>query len=395
MKRRALEGVTIVAASLAEAGPAATQILSALGAEVIHIERPVERPMPGGWLSTCKKCITLDTKSEEGKALLRSLLEKADVFFENFAPGAWEKMGFGYEEVRKIKPDIIYATTKGFAKDSIWGNCVTYDPCACGSGGGMILSGYEGMDPLACGVNVGDSGSAIHAAMAITAAILQKKLTGKGQFLENPMQHAVIAECRSAFAEYYLNNGQVRRPGNSYRGLKPCAPHNVYSAQGYDTTGNYVVISCSADEDSPDFENLCKAIGRKDLLSDPRYATPALRYENRFALDNEIEKWTIKHSRFDIMNLLAGKYKIPCGAVLSPADICANEFLQNDIVKDIPNPGLPEGYMRTPTVPIKMSECDTSLWYEGSYDEANEEIYGGMLGLSKEEIEDLKAKKII
>ena len=395
---RPLKGVTVIAASLAEAGPVTSEILGMLGAYVIHVERPITEPTArysGSLIRNAnKKSITLNTKTEEGKEILWRLLEKADVFMENFAPGAWERMGFSYEEVCKRNPNIIYCSVKGFSKNSRWGNCITYDPVATASGGGASLCGYEDLDPMMCGINVADSGAAIHNAMAIVAACLYKKLTGKGQFIDAPMQNSVTVECRDALAQYYeVGEKNPRRAGNSYRGTAPCAPHNVYPTQGTDPIGNYISIACSPDPDSPDFENLCKAMGREDLLDDPRYATPELRYRNRHDLDYEISRWTYRYTKEEATEILAGKFGVPAAPVNGPRDLCEDPFLCGTILQDMPDPRI--GYLRMPIIPTNMSGCRIRAITCGEHGDGNQEVYGGLLGMSKEEIKELAAKKII
>jgi len=394
--KKALEGVTVVAAELAESGPVTTQILGFLGADVIHVERPdsKEDRYVGSIIRNCnKKTITLDTKTETGKEIMWKLLEKADVFFENFAPGAWDRMGFSYEDVKKRNPGILYVTLKGFAKASRWGDCIAFDPVAACSGGSAYTCGYEDHDPMLCGINVADTGVAIHAAMAISIAILQRKLTGKGQFIETPMQNAVVVNCSKFFAEYYLTGGKVRRAGNTYRGYKPTAPHNIYPTQGSDVTGNYIAIACSPDEASPDFKNLCAAINKQDLLDDPRFSTPALRYENRLALDFEITKWTRRHSKAEAMRILLMDYDVPSFAVNSMMDICEDPFLGNTILRRMPDPEVTEVHM--PVIPINMEKNVIETVTCGQHGTANDEIYGGFLGLSEAEIAELRENRVI
>lgn len=403
------EGLTIVEATLAEAGPVAGQTFAMLGANVIHIERPADHP-DHRFVGHCirqnnKKSITLDTKTEEGKEIMWKLLEKADVFLENFAPGAWERMGFSYEEVKKRNPEIVYASVKGFAKNTRFEKCITYDPVACCSGGGTFLSGLEDNDPLLCGINVGDSGAAIMAGYLIAAAILRKKVTGKGCFVECPMQNAVVSESRQSFAEFYAMDGQVRRPGNSYRGILKTAPWNIYPCQGNDVTGNYMAICCSPDPESKDFEKLCKLMGREDLLADPRYATPELRYENRHALDFEISSWTIKFQKRHLMTMLAIDNQIPAGAVLGPGDMLRGKAkgksrgilrwqpMDDEYCKDRTGKKLEGSFM--PTLPIRLETGDIYPINPGRYDHCNKEIYMDWLGISEAEFNELKDKHVI
>ena len=412
------KGLTIVEATLAESGPVCGQTFAMLGADVIHIERPADEPDKRyvGHIvrQNNKKSVTLDTKTEEGKEIMWKMLEKADVFLENFAPGAWDRMGFSYEEVKKRNPNIIYLSIKGFAKNTRFEKCITYDPVACCSGGGTFLSGLEDGDPMLCGINVGDSGSAIIASYLLSAAILRKKITGEGCFVEAPMQNAVVSQSRQSFAEYYATGGLVRRAGNSYRGLEPTAPWNIYPCQGNDVTGNYIVICCSADPASKDFENLCHAMNRDDLLSDPKYATPKLRYENRHALDFEISKWTVTLPKRILIQKLAVELQIPAGAVLGPADIVrpaeskrkagdkfgpANGIIRwmdaegDEYVKNRAGKVMPGVFM--PTLPLRFETGDIKPIFPGRYDHCNKEIYHDWLGLSEAELADLKSKHVI
>lgn len=404
------KGLTIVEATLAESGPVCGQTFAMLGADVIHIERPADEPDKRyvGHIvrQNNKKSVTLDTKTEEGKEIMWKMLEKADVFLENFAPGAWDRMGFSYEEVKKRNPNIIYLSIKGFAKNTRFEKCITYDPVACCSGGGTFLSGLEDGDPMLCGINVGDSGSAIIASYLLSAAILRKKVTGEGCFLEAPMQNAVVSQSRQSFAEYYANGGVVRRAGNSYRGLEPTAPWNIYPCQGNDVTGNYVVICCSADPARKDFENLCHAMNRDDLLSNPNYATPQLRYENRHALDFEISKWTVTLPKRALIQKLAVELQIPAGAVLGPADIVRSakagstngiiRFMDaegDEYVKNRAGKVMPGVFM--PTLPLRFETGDIKPIFPGRYDHCNMEIYHDWLGLSEAELQDLKSKHVI
>ncbi len=401
-KNSVLAGVTIIDATLHESGPVATQMLAFLGANVIHINRPDDDASKRYLDFTIRNCnkkdITLNTKAPEGKEIMWRLIESADAFVENFAPGAWERMGFGYEEVKARNPEIVYVTLKGFPQNTRFEKCITYDPVACSTGGSTFLSGMEEDDPMLCGINIGDAGSSIVSATVIAGALLRKKVTGKGCYMETPMQVSVMSQSRRMFWEYYANDGKVRRAGNSYRGLEPTAPHNIYEAEGYDPTGNYVMISCSADPESRDFENLCKAIGREDLLADPRYATPALRYENRQALDFEINKWTRHRRRAEIMRRLALEYKVPCAPVNGIDDVYNDPFLRGgtSIFREMVDPGIPKtGMAWAPTLPVHMSNGDITPVSCGVNGQANEEIYCGMLGFTKDELADLKARNVI
>lgn len=402
-----LDGVTIVAPEVAESGPVSTLILAFLGAKVYHIERPTSAYPPifkdnnhaNSVLRNCNKYnLGIDSKREEGKELVRKMIEKADVFLENYAPGAWDRMGFSYEEVSKINPEIIYISLKGFAKASKWGKCVTIDPVSCASGGSGYLSGYEDYLPMMCGINVADTGTATHTALTIAMAVLQKRLTGKGQYIETPMQYAVIANCRKGFVDYYANSGKVRRAGNGYRGIRPTAPWNIYPALGPDMQGNHVAICCRAEDEYKDFDHLCQAMNRLDLLEDPRYATPERRYENRILLDAEVTKWTLCHTNKAVLDILGIQWGIPVGLVNSIDDVVNNPYLNNGegVIQLIEDPLLDSKPLYMPTIPMRISDMDTIRPITcGAIGDGNHEVLCGHLGLSEEEYQELVDKKVI
>lgn len=402
MSYNLLDGVTVVAAELAEVGPVSTQILAFMGATVYHIERPVSFgaamwPQPGNVLrNSCKKSVTINGKHEKGKELMWRLIEKADIFLENFAPTAWDRMGFSYEEVKKRNPSIIYVTVKGFSHFSPYANCVALDPVVASTGGSAALCGYEDDYPMLCGINIADSGTGFHIVPAILSALIERRKTGKGCFLEVPMNDTVVVQCRQAFIEYY-EKGRVRRAGNTYKGLHPTAPWNVYPAQGQDRSGNYVAINCRPEPEYRDFEHLCAAMGREDLLSDPRYATPELRHQNHHELDREITKWTLRYTRREIMRVLGLKWKIPVGMVRNQAEIVNDEFLSNGehIIHKVKD-DLLEKDMYMPSTPLYFSDQKAFDPVTcGAFDSANEEIYCGVLGLSKDELKQLQKANAI
>ena len=391
------DDVKIVAASVAESGPVGTMALALLGADVIHIDRTKDKPgfRAASYIHRMlsKRVITLDTSKDEGKEILWKLIADADVFFENYAPGGYNRMGFSYEEVRKRNPNIIYVSLHGFTHGSKWEKGLTFDPVSCCSGGSTFLGGVEDGGAMLCGINIADSGSGIHLAMAVSAALLRRKLTGKGEFIEFSMQEAVTSQCRRAFPEYYAT-GNVRRAGNSYRGIEPTAPCNMYPCKRSDgpEDGDYIKISCSNDPESEDFRNLCKAIQREDLLDDPDYATPALRYKNRNKLDAEIRKWTMEHEKLDAMRILSKEYHVPAAACMSVKELSNDEYLKTTILRDVGEKRC-SGYC-IPLIPLKMSECEFNIFSPVIQGYCNNEVYSA-LGYTPEQLKELEEKEVI
>ena len=396
MAKKALEGITIIDMTLAESGPVATMGLSLLGAKVYHIYRPGDKNVGSRYRGEVlrnlnKTNITINCKVPEGAETFWELVEKADIIFENYGPGAWDRMGFSYEEVIKRNPNIIYVTLKGFARDSEWGKCVTIDPVPCSFGGSAYISGYENEVPMLCGINVADSGSGIHATLTTLLAILERKLTGKGQFIETPMRDAVVCLTRKAFAEYAAN-GVVKRHGNTYHSADIAYPYNLYpSKPSEDPVGDYIQISCVTDED---FRNLAKAIGRPEIAEDPRFATNELRLENREALDEIIKEWTLVHDKVEANTILLKDNKVPAGAVMCIKELLQDPYLNTTIYRNVSDKVC--GDMVIPTIPVRLSDSPMDdIKSAGEPATGFDEVYRGLLGLSEERIAELKEKGAI
>ncbi len=238
---KALEHIKILDLTQFEAGPSCTEILAFLGAEVVKIESPrggdqgryliTEKPGVDSpyflLLNANKKSVTLNLKSQKGKTLFKQLVPHFDVMVENYGPGAIEELGLGYEVIEHLNPRIIYAQVKGFGTYGPYAGYKSFDMIAQASGGAMSVTGTADTQPLKPGPTIGDTGTGIHCAVGILAALLQRDKTGHGQRLEVSMQDAVVNLSRVAMMGHYLGDVPARRRGNRVSQLAPtdfCRP---------------------------------------------------------------------------------------------------------------------------------------------------------------------------
>jgi formyl-CoA transferase len=400
----ALAGVRVLDLTQFESGTACTQALAWLGADVIKIERPgrgeqgraASSDVPGQdsyyflLLNANKRSVTLNLQSTEGKDLFTRLLEESDVMVENFAPGAIERLGFSYEQVRAINPRIVYAQIKGFAPDGPYRNFLAFDPVAQAAGGIMSITGFPGEPPLKPGPTFGDTGTGLHACIGIIAALYQRGITGTGQRVEVAMQDAMTNFCRIAYARQLMTGHAAERFGNKSP-LGFSAPCDIYPcAPGGDDDYCFIYTSRAANHH---WERLLDVVGRNDLQGDLRFASPELRLENQEAVDEAIVPWTKTHTKQDVMEIL-GKAGVPAGAVFSTMDLATDEHLRRrKIFVEVDHPD--RGTFVMPGWPVKMSESEVEVEAPPLLGISNEEVYCGLLGVEEERFDRLLAEGVI
>src|SRR5437660_11782026 len=235
---KALDGIVVLDLTQYEAGPSCAQMLGWLGAEVIKIEPPggepgrralSESPDLDAWfflmLNGNKKSVTLDLKAPEGRALLERMVERADVLIENFGPGSFERLGFGWEDLRRMNPRIISASVKGFGSTGPYANYKSFEMIAQAMGGAMSVTGTADGPPTKVEAGLGDTGAGLHAAIGILGAIIQRGVTGVGQRVEVAQQDVVVNLTRIHFRDHWLGVSPIPRKGNR---SPNAAPSNLY-----------------------------------------------------------------------------------------------------------------------------------------------------------------------
>src|SRR5580658_4323323 len=226
---QALEGIRVIDFTHDQAGPSCTQMLAWLGADVIKIERPphgdrarrlwnMDNPDIDSFffllLNSNKRSIAVDLKTDEGKEIVRRLIKDCDIVAENLGPGVMERLGLGYEAVKELNPRAVYASVKGFGSYGPYSGFKCFEPVAQATSGAMSVTGEADGPPMLNGANIGDSGTGMHLAMAILAALVQRGRTGRGQLVEVAMQEAVLNLTRVKFTQTLATGKPLARTGN-------------------------------------------------------------------------------------------------------------------------------------------------------------------------------------
>jgi formyl-CoA transferase len=413
---KALDGVRILDFTHVQSGPTCTQLLAWFGADVIKVERAGEgdatrgqlRDIPGvdslyfTMLNHNKRSITLDTKKAAGKEVLETLIKDCDVLVENFAPGALDRMGFSWERIQELNPQMIVASVKGFGPGP-YEHCKVYENVAQCAGGSAATTGFGDGPPMVTGAQIGDSGSGLHLALGIVTALYQRTQTGRGQKVLTSMQDAVLNLCRvklrdqqrlertGVMEEYpqYPNGtfgDSVPRAGNASGGGQPGW---ILKCKGWETDPNaYIYFVAQA----PVWGAICKVIGREEWISDPDYATPRARLPRLMDIFAAVEQWTKTMTKFEAMDAM-NKYDIPCGPILSMKEIADEPSLrETGTIVEVDHPE--RGKYLTVGNPIKLSDSPTDVERSPLLGEHTNEVLA-QLGYSAAQIDLLRAEHVI
>ena len=408
---KALEGIRILDMTHVQSGPTCTQLLAWFGADVIKVERPGVGDATRGQLRDIpdvdslyftmlnhnKRSVTLNTKHDKGKEIFTRLLETCDVIAENFAPGALDRMGFSWERIQEINPRIIYASVKGFGPGP-YEDCKVYENVAQCTGGEASTTGFEDGPPTITGAQIADSGTGLNMALGIVTALFQREKTRRGQRVTCAMQDGVLNLCRvklrdqqrlahGPLTEYpQYPNGKfgvsVPRAGNASGGGQPGW---IVKCKGWENDPDayaYIVTQAAA------FPALAKMIGHEDWLEDPEWSTPKARLSKLDAVFDEIEKWTMTKSKFEVMEIL-NPLNVPCGPILSIKELAEEPSLrETGTVVEVDHPT--RGKYLTVGNPIKLSDSPADVRRSPLLGEHTDEVLRDVLGYNDDEIQQAK-----
>src|ERR1700712_4485475 len=395
---QALSGIRVIDMTHNQAGPACTQMLGFLGADVIKLEEPTGGDVARQnmrdqdsdslfflVLNANKRSLTLNLKTEEGKALFKKVIETSDVLVENFGPGALDRLGLGYEVLAKINPRLIYATIKGFGTYGPYSNFKSFEPIAQAMGGAMSVTGFPENPPTYVFPAIGDSGTGMHMAIGILAALQQRHITGKGQHVEVSMQDAVGTLTRVSLRDPQRTGKPMPRTGNQ---LGRTVPGTTYAcAPG--GPNDYVYIFAQPQMWKP----FLGAIGQPELANDPRFQTAEARWENRDTLNAIIETWTRQRTKHQVMDIL-GEAGVPSGACQDTGEVLADPHLRaREMIVDIDFPT--RGTYQTVGCPIKLSDSPAEITRPPLLGEHTDDVLRALCDVGADELARLHAAGVV
>jgi formyl-CoA transferase len=396
-----LAGIRVLELGMLLAGPFTGRLLGDMGAEIIKVEPPGKpdplrewgkarykgRSLWWGVQSRNKKCVTLDLRTEKGQELLLELARRSDVVVENFRPGTLEKWNLGWDELKEANPELVLCRVSGYGQTGPYAPRAGFASVAEAMGGLRHLNGFPGEPPPRLHLSLGDSLAGMFAAQGILAALYRRDALGggRGQVVDVSLLESCFALLESTVPEYD-RLGIVRGPGGT--GLKGVAPSNIFQSQD----GKWMVIAANADNV---FRRLCAAMGSPELADDERFSTHLARGEHQEEIEAIVAEWAGGLDAAEIDRVL-NEAGVICGPIYTIADIFADEhFRARDMLVEHEDPEF--GTYIGPGIVPKFSETPgavrwSATWEHGSH---NEEVFGGLLGLSDEALAQLREEGVL
>jgi benzylsuccinate CoA-transferase BbsF subunit len=397
-----LTGIRVCDFTWVWAGPFCTLQLAHLGADVIKIESTKRLDTVRGFVpaddqpginragyfnqyNQGKRSIALDLGTEEGREIAFKLATVSDVVTENFSAGVMKRMGLDYERLRAAKPDIIMISLSGYGGTGPLSPYISYGPAQVPMSGLASLTGYPGGPPNEVGVSYGDPNGGIHGVVAILAALWHRQRTGEGQYIDQSQWESAIAVLPEGIMAQVMNGAQPERMGNRSFIM---SPHGVFRCAGDD---EWVSIACGSDDE---FDALCRAMGRPELASDPRFATLAARRSNEDAIEAEVSAWTGARNRWEITRALqdAGVAAYPA---MTSKDLVENAHLRGrGIFVELEHPEV--GARAHVGIPWQMSATPCAVEQPAPLlGQHTDEVLRDVLSMTNDQIADLHQRGVL
>lgn len=389
MGRQVLEGVKVLDLSAVIAGPTSTAFLAEFGADVIRVEGDGGKAtrnfeVMNHILNRNKRCINLDFHYEESIEIFYKLVDWADVVVTNFRPSALKRWGIDYEDVVKVKPEIIYVHFSAYGRTGRLADRPGFARVSESFAGLPYITGDPDGHPQLAGSWIVDGIGGLHVAYSTMLALYHKKCTGEGQLVDVGLYEPLFRILEELTINYSANGVIKQRMGNMQL---YSVPNNMYKTKD----GEWVTMPMNGSM----FERLLKAMGREELSNDPKYATMAARIENRELVDGMVSNWVASMDRTELLEVLE-KFSVAGGPVNSIKDIFEEEHFWErgslikvfypDLNKEVVEPGIIPHLSKTP---------GQMKWVGPEYGAHNDEVYLNLLGMDPAKYEELKEKGVI
>ena len=411
--RLPLKNYRILDLSRIWAGPYCTKLMADMGAEVIKLEslsvydshRGPVNPAPGiaaypesdpgeqpwnrnGWFNCLhmnKYGVSLELTGDEGRRVFDQLVSISDVLIENFRQGSLARLGYDYETLRRLRPDLIYVSMPAFGNNGPWQKYVAYGIGQEQLSGMAHMTGYAGEGPMKSGINHGDPITGAHAAGVVLAALRRRRRTGKGMFVDVSQQESAVALIGGEVLAYQVSGEEPERMGNHSPYF---APHNAYQCAGED---RWVTISVSNDAQ---WRSLAEAISGPELAAEQDFATGADRLQRQDRLDRLISEWTADKDPYEISHLLQ-QVGVPASPVMRGPDLLEDpHYKARGTFVEVDHKQV--GPKMYPGIPFKMSATPGEVrWAAPALGQHNRLVYGEVLGMTGDEIDRLEERGVI
>ena len=392
-----LAGIRVLDLTRVLAGPYCTMFLGDLGAEVVKVEQPGVGDDTRGWgppfaggesayflcTNRNKKSLTVDFKSAEGTALVRKLTARADVLIENFRPGAMERLGLGDKELRATNPRLVYASLSGFGADGPMADIPGYDLIVQAWGGLMSITGTAESGPLKVGVAIIDLVAGLMLGKSIVAALYAREKIGIGQKIDTSLLEAEVAALINAGSNYLIGGKVPGRWGNAHPTIVPY--------QSFQTADSFLVLGAASEAI---WKRLCPALGHGELADDPRFAKNADRVEHRQELIALLAAIFLTRTTTEWVAALT-EADVPCAPVQTIDQVfAAPQVLHRNMLVEVEHPTA--GTVKLAGIPVKFSATPASVRLPPPLlGQHSEDVLSSWLGMSIEEIENLKRKSVL
>ncbi len=391
-----LRGITVLDLTRVLAGPFCTMMLADMGATIIKIEQPgvgddarAFAPMYKGesayymQMNRNKLGVTLNMKTDAGKAMFLQMVQKADVVLENFRPGTMERLGLGYDDLQKVNPRILYGCVSGFGHSGPYRARPGYDILAQAMGGLMSITGWPDGQPTRSGVAMGDVLAGLSITIGLLAALRHRDATGEGQKIDVALLDSVVA-CLEAQTQIYFTQGEnPKLMGNRYAA--------AYPYDSFATKDGSVVIGIGNDKL---FGALCRSMQAPELAEDVRFSVNEARTVHYVQLRQIIEAWTVQFTSQDLVNMLV-EQGIPVGPINKVSDLaCDPQLLAREMFVKLNHPVVGETTLTGSH--LKFSKTPSNVRTPApTLGQDNKRVYAQLLGLSEDEVNALHEQGVI